>query len=200
MTAGSVFSVQVPFLREDWAITNYPLMTVGLPGYGSLSQLGVVRVNGDLWYRSHDGIRSYQVGRRDLGTWVNTPLSVEVEQILNLDSDLLLLKANGILFDNRLLMTCSPLTTDRGIAHRGVVALDFNGISTLTSRADPAYDGLWTGLRILQFVKGTFNGHERCFAFAVDGCERICLYELLRDGDDWFDNDGTQTCADPERL
>lgn len=192
MTAGSVFSVQVPFLREDWATTQYPLMTVGLPGYGALSQLSVVRVNGDLWYRSHDGLRSYQVGRRDLGTWVNTPLSVEVEQILNLDNDLLLSKSNGILFDNRLLQTCSPLTTDRGIAHRGLVALDFNGISTLTSRSEPAYDGLWTGLRLLQLVKGTFNGQERCFAFAVDACERICLYELLRDNTDWFDNDGTQ--------
>lgn len=191
MTQNSVFSVQTPVLREDWAEAQYALMTVGLPNYGALSQTGVVTVNGDLWYRSADGLRSYQIGRRDLNTWVNTPQSVEMEAVLMRDVDRLLNKATGVLFDNRLLISCSPRrVTGRGTAHWGLVALDFNNISNLTSRATPAYDGLWTGLRVLQLVKGVFAGVERCFAFALDTNNGICLYELMSDGVGYFDNNG----------
>ncbi len=191
MTSGSVFSVQVPLLREEWANATYPLVTIGLPNYGASGQLAVSVVNGDLWYRAPDGIRSYQIARRDFNTWVNTPLSVEVEAILRLDTPRWLGKASSLVFDNRLLMTCSPaLVRTRGVAWRGIVALDFNNISNLTTRSQPAYDGLWTGLNVLQLVKGTFNGVERCFAFALDCTQRIVLYEILTDGAAYFDYNG----------
>lgn len=190
LTQTSVFSVQVPYSREEWASTQFPLMTIGLPNYGALSQESVVTVNGDLWYRSFDGIRSYQIARRDFNTWVNCPQSVEVEKILNYDSQGLLNRASGVLFNNRLILTCSPYETERGVAHRGLIALDLNNISNLTSRSDPVYDGLWTGLNILQILKGTFNGQERCFAFALEENNAICLYELLEDDASYFDYDG----------
>lgn len=192
-TLNSVFSVQVPFDREEWANTTQPLMTVGLPNYGPVSQLAAVSVNGDAWYRALDGLRSYQVGRRDLGTWVNTPLSVEVERVLALDTQGLLGRAGGVLFNNRLLETCSPYEVEgRGTAHRGVVALDFNNISSLTSRSQPAYDGLWTGVRVLQMVVGVFGGVQRCFAWALSSDNKICLYELLMDDGGYFDWDGAE--------
>lgn len=203
MTQTAVFSVNVPALREDWALVTYPLMVVGLPNYGSVSQSGVSAVNGDLWHRSLDGIRSYQVGRRDLNTWVNTPQSFEVERILQRDSQELLGFCSSVLFSNRYLVTCSPYRVNgRGVAHKGLIALDFNNISGLSAslagsstfggvRSMPAYDGLWTGLPILKILKGMFNGAERCFAFALDKNGDICLYELLRDGFGFFDFDGT---------
>lgn len=192
LTAQSVFSVQVPLLRTDWASTQYPLMTIGLPNYGAIGPRAITTVNGDLWYRSQDGIRSYQIARRDFNTWVNTPLSVEVEKILNQDDDRLLGQCNCVLFDNRWLVTCSPFSVrGRGTVHRGMVALDFNNVSNLTARSNPCYDGLWTGIQILQFVKGTFKGVERCFAFALDCNADICLYEILKDGQGTFDWDGT---------
>lgn len=201
LTQASVYSVQVPINREEWALTEYPLMTLGLPGYGTTSQTSVVAVNGDLWYRSLDGIRSYQVGRRDLNTWVHTPLSVEVENVLNMDAPQLLNKCSGILFENRLLMTCSPYSVaGRGTPARGMIALDFNNISTLTSRSQPAYDGLWTGLPVLQIVKGTFAGLERCFIWALDEDQKICLYELLPDFQGYFDWNGEQTVGIESQL
>lgn len=195
LTRGSVFSVQVPLDRTQWANTQYPLMTIGLPNYGALSQWGVVTVNGDLWYRAVDGIRSYQIARRDFNTWVNTPMSVEMDRVLQLDTEQFLSKCSGVVFNNRLLLTCSPyVVRGRGTAHRGLVALDFNNISNLTSRAQPAYDGLWTGVgRLLKIIKGVFNGHERCFAFAL-GCDgAIGLWELVKDESGYFDWDGTAT-------
>lgn len=192
LTARSVFSVQVPFERTEWPDVQYPLMTVGLPNYGAVSQCATVTVNGDVWHRSPDGIRSYQIGRRNLKTWVNTPLSTEMKRVLLMDSKNLLDYASAILFDNRLLVTTSPYRVDDiGIAHRGLMALDFDNISSITETSQPAYDGLWTGLPILQLVKATFNEVERCFAFAVDGDGEICLYELLPDEMGRFDYDGT---------
>lgn len=194
LTQNSVFSVNTPIDRAQWVNTQFPLMVIGLPNYGSVSQTGVSTVNGDLWYRSADGVRGYQIARRDFNTWVNTPESVEVESILNLDTQNLLGRASSVLFNNRFLVTCSPYeVADRGTAHRGAIALDFNNISTLTSRSDPCYDGLWTGIPILQLVKGVFNQVERCFAFALDKNGDICLYELLMDGQGYFDWDGTQS-------
>lgn len=192
-TRGTVYSVQVPLDRTEWADTQYPLMTVGLPNYGATGARAIAAVNGDLWYRSQDGVRSYQIGRRDLNTWVNTPLSVEVEKVLSYDSEGLLGMANCVLFDNRWLTTVSPwVVRERGTAHRGLLALDFNNISNLTTRSNPCWDGLWTGMNVLQLVKGTFNGVERCFAFALDCNGTIVLYEVMPDGQGMFDWDGTQ--------
>ena len=191
MTRGSVFSVQVPLERTAWAETEYPLMTVGLPNYGAVGAGAVATVNGDLWYRSPDGIRSYQIARRDFNTWVNTPLSVEVERILSQDAERLLDKCSAVLFDNRLLTTCLPqFVRNHGTAHRGLVALDFNNISTLTARSDPVWEGLWTGMNVLKLVKGTFNNVERCFAFCLDCNAKIVLYEVMKDGQALFDYNG----------
>lgn len=194
MTLTSVFSVNVPLDRTLWFSSTNPLVVVSLPNYGTTSQGALVTINGDLWYRSQDGLRSYQIGRRDQGTWVNTPLSVEVEKVLMRDTEELLGKANGVLFNNRLLMTCGPRAIrGRGTGHWGIVALDFNNISTLTSRSQPAYDGLWTGIQVLKLVKGSFNGVERCFAWALDCDGKIALWELMKDEVGWFDWDGTDT-------
>lgn len=179
-TLNGIFSLNLPLDATQWTTTQQPSSVVALPGFGPVSQSGVVPVMGDAWYRGKDGIRSFVVARRDFGTWVNTPLSDEMEQILPRDTPNLLGYCSAVNFDNRLLMTCSPYAVlDRGVAHRGLIALDFNNISSITSRSQPAYDGLWTGINILRLVTGEFDGVERCFAFALDADDKICLYEVL---------------------
>ena len=54
-----------------------------------------------------------------------------------------------------------------------------NLIATLRKRDNPAWEGLWTGLAILQIRKGTFANVERCFAFARTIEGRIELWEIL---------------------
>lgn len=196
-SANSAFSVQVPFERTQWAEAQFPLMTISLTGYGALSQYSAVSVNGDIWMRSFDGLRSFRIGRRDLASeWVNAAQSVEVEKVLMMDTQTLLDKTSAVIFDNRYLVTCSPhVVRGRGTAFRGLIALDFNNISSLVQRSSPAYDGLWTGLEILKVLKGTFNGAERCFVFALDEESKICLYELMTDGQGRFDNNGDSDVA-----
>lgn len=179
-TRKGVFSVNLPLDATQWTTTQQPNSVVSLPSYGPTGQSSVAVVNGDAWYRGKDGIRSYSVARRDYNTWVQTALSAELDAILPFDTQNLLEYASAVCFDNRLIMTCSPYTViDRGVAHRGLVALDFDNVSSITSRSQPDYDALWTGLNILKVVEGEFNGVERCFLFALDEENVICLYELL---------------------
>lgn len=191
-TLGSVFSVNVPFDREQWFTSGSPLVVVSLPNYGTMSHDAIASVNGDQWYRSLDGIRSYQIGRRDQGTWVSTPLSVEMDQVINLDTPQWMNRASGVLFNNRYLVTCAPFVTEgRGTTYRGVIALDFNNVSTLTTRSQPCYDGLWTGVFVKKLVKGFFNGRERCFAWGLACDGGLELWELLEDDHGYFDWDGS---------
>lgn len=193
-TRKGVFSVDLPLDATQWTTTLQPSSTVSLPSYGPTGQSAVAIVNGDAWYRAKDGIRSFVVARRDFNTWVQTALSFEMNSILPSDTKSLLKYASSVVFDNRLLMTCSPhRVRDRGVAHRGLVALDFNNISSLTMRSQPSYDGLWTGLEVLKIVIGEFDEVERCFMFALDADNKICLYELLEtETDQNFDNNGSE--------
>lgn len=167
-TDNGAFSVNAPFDRTQWKNLTYPIQTVSLASPGSLSQWSTVRVNGDLWYRASDGIRSFIVARRDFGMWGNVPMSEEMERLLRYDTPWLLPWSSGIMFDNRLLMTSTPVwDATHGVIHRALAVMDFFLISSLGQRSQPAWDGMWTGLDILQLVKGERNKTERCFAFAL---------------------------------
>jgi hypothetical protein len=190
-TAEGVFSVNLPLNAVEWTTTQQPSQVVALPNGGPVGQNAVVTVNGDAWYRAGDGLRSFVVARRDFNTWVQTPLSFELDRVLPYDSQVWLPYASAVNFDNRLLCTCSPVKVlGRGTVHRGLVALDFNNVSSITVRSQPSYDGVWTGLPVLQVLKGKVGGVERCFIFALDAADKITLYELGREGGGWFDYNG----------
>src|SRR3990167_7699847 len=185
-TPNMIFSLNAPVDRTLWKDLQYPIQTVSLINYGALSQNSTVSVNGDFFYRSIDGVRSFVLARRDFQTWGNTPVSTEVEQVLANDSTEYLGYSSAVLFDNRLIMTCSPVFTARGVVHRGLAVLDFQSISGITRKAPPAWDGMWVGLNILQILKVHYSGKDRCFMFAQNSSGEIELWELSEE--DRFDN------------
>ncbi|MBA3357744.1 MAG: hypothetical protein H0U18_17745 [Pyrinomonadaceae bacterium] len=169
-TSSGAFSVNAPFDRTTWKDLQYPIQTVSAVCPGAQSQNGTVRVNGDIWYRGLDGIRSFIIARRDFGMWGNVPMSDEMSELLDYDSQNLLQYSSGALFDNRLLMTATPTwNAERGTYHRALAVLDFKLVSSMFQRTQPAWDGMWTGLNILQILSGqTSAGVERCFAFVFN--------------------------------
>lgn len=174
LTERGVFSVNAPFDRTSWQNLQYPIQTVSLLGGGATSHEGTILVNGDIWFRSQDGMRSFQVARRDFNAWVNTPLSTEMTAVIANDDVNLLDHASAINFDNRLLMTASPFKVmDHGTCWRGLIALDFHNVSGITIRTSPSYDGIWTGLDILQVVPLG----NRCFFFVLNASNKIELWE-----------------------
>jgi hypothetical protein len=188
---GGAFSVSAPYLRTSWADVTFPIQSASLLGAGALSDWSTVNVNGDIWYRGLQGARSFQVARRDFGTWTNTPLSNEVVRAFERDiSTDLLAWSSGALFDNRLLLTIGPYSNyDYGIVHRGLVVLDFDPVSGITVRNQPpVWDGEWSGLPILQIMAETFVSQDRCFAVTLASSNAIEIWELSKDSH--YDNDG----------
>lgn len=181
-TTSAIFSINAPTDRTQWKNLTNPIQSVSMVDAGATSWTSPVAVNSDIWFRSVDGIRSFGVGRRDFGTWANLPQSYELTRVMDLDDTRLLDYSSSAVFDNRLLTTVSPqFSYDHGVYHMGLAALDFSGVTALGSEGQPSWEGVWTGLRILQLVSGTFSGVRRCFAFALSSDDEIQLWELTRD-------------------
>lgn len=182
LAENGVFSVNVPTDRTVWQNLTNPLQRVAAFKYGSLGFNSAVPVNSDLFFRSHDGIRSIAFARRDFSQWGSVPISSEMTPILSQDDQRLLGYGSGVVFDNRLLMTCSPVTEKgHGVYHRGLIALDFHILSSMQGKMPPSYDGLWMGLNVLQLVKGDFFGLERCFAIVLSPENKIEIWEFSKD-------------------
>jgi len=195
MTSDAVTSVQVPTDRYDWYATRDPIQRVLLVNNGAASQFSTELVNGDVFFRSKDGIRSVVQAVRDFSQTGNTPISREMSRILKYDDDEWLPYSSGVLFDNRYIMTSLASPYTGGVAFKGMVALDFDLISGISGRSPMAYDGFWamkSGLEVLQVVKGEFDSVERCFVFARNtSTEKTELWELSKQGGEYRDTDYT---------
>lgn len=180
-TDKSVFSCQAPVDQTTWASLTNPILTEALKGQGGKSQNAVVLSNADIIFRSNAfNIRSLLLARMDYNQWGNTPISTEMIRFLKNDDPSLLVFASGIQFDNRMFMTVFPVQGQTGVFHLGMVALNFDSISTLQGKQPSIWEGLWTGLQINQLFSGSFQNVERAFAFVFDTpCTTGQLFELL---------------------
>lgn len=181
-TENAVFTTVIPPDRTSWQNLTYPIQRIAQIDDGVSGQDAMCLVNGDLWYRSLSGYRSLILGVRNFSQgWGNTPMSTEVTRAIAQDDSNLLKFGSMVNFDNRLLATCSPATSDNGVFHRGLAVLDFDLISSMSNRGQPAWEGIWTGINILKILSGKFNGVSRCFAFVVNCANQIELWEITKD-------------------
>lgn len=193
-TDSNMFSCLAPF---DYTATVLPpvILTQSLIGFGPLAQNSTVIANSDLIFRSFIGLGSLILARRQFEqelTWGNTPISREMTRTFSQDNETLLPYGSAVVFDNRLLDTCSPQTSGQGIIHTGFVALNFDLVSSLRGKAPPVYDGLWTGLNALQIINIQSGSEARAFVFGVNLIEsKIELYESLKSQDRVYFDNGT---------
>ncbi len=182
-TNDRVFSCQAPVDRLTWQSVTNPILTESLICNGAKGQNSTVLVNGDTIFRSIDGIRSLILARRDFNTWGNVPISFEVIKTLATDDPGLLTYGSAVIFDNRLLMTVGTTQDSQGVYFRGMVALNFDPLSSIRGKAPSAWDGKWTGLNVLQLTVGEVLGVERAFAFVLNtapGDKKIEFWEILK--------------------
>ena len=190
-TRKAVFTCLAPVTRTAWVATTLdaqPLQKVALDKGGTYSDRSVVKVNGDLFFQSppNGDIRSLQTATKEWGNWGSVPLSNNVNRALVFNDRALLRHASGILYDNILLETTLPVNIPSiGIGHQGVIALDFDTISTLGERHPPSWQGLFDvsgGPYIMQMTDGDFGGRERAFA-VVWSLARLALeiWEIRND-------------------
>jgi hypothetical protein len=200
---GSVtFQVSAP--RDQWkSIQGF--QRVLFDNIGSVSD-SIIPINGDLFFRSKEGngIRTYRNARAEADGYGQTPISAEIDPVLKQDTPWMLDGVSFANFENRLLMTCLPRQFPRRAADQeqadqfaagpiqtlfeGVAVLDFQSSSSGRGKAAAVFDGVWTGLRIIKLVPGTFDGDPRCYAVCLHEDEtgrRIEIWQITRD--DEFD-------------
>ena len=199
-TPDAAYSVVVPPDRYDWFAVSDPVQRVMLIHNGALSHFSTELVNGDVFFRSRDGVRSVVQAVRDFQSLGNTPMSREMYRVLKYDTEKYLQYTSAVLFDNRYILTAqAKYDNDTGVGYKGLVVLDFDLISSMSGKTSPAYDGFWTlpvkrnnvsqDLEFLQVVKGDFSDVERCFAFVRDSSGDTELWELTLDGAEIEDKD-----------
>ena len=188
-TENGSFSVKVPANRAQWDLFGYdqsgtlaetaidPIQTVSLIEQGAASDLGIVAINSDFFFRSRDGIRTFQLSRRQFGTWANTPIGQNVDWVLDLDQKSLLQYSSATVFEKRYMCLCAPQVEDRGVVHKGLVSLDFQQ-NRWEDNSPPDWDGLWTVSYFYQIFSDNYSGEDRCFAYSrnVDG--EVELFEM----------------------
>ena len=182
-TPNAVYSTVVPTDRDTWKSLSDPVQRIILINNGSQSHSSTVLVNGDLYIRSRDGIRSIIQAVRDFSQPGNIPISREVARALNEDNHSLLKFTSGILYDNRLLMTTKARAKWNGAYFDGLVVLDFDLISSLGNRRQQAWDGVWTGLQFLHVLKGEFGGVERAFAIVRNPEKGFVKHVIVKTGE-----------------
>lgn len=192
-TTQGALSIAAPLDRALWAVLTDPIRTVSLIDKGALSATGLTLVNGDVWYRALDGVRSYFISRRNFGQWGNHAMSYEVIRHLKDDDWALLDYCSMAPLDNRMFCTVSPLrNSTNGVIHRGLVLLDFIPITSVAAGSEsfasepPCWDGLWAGPDILAVRTIQSEGVDHLYAAVLapedlNGVRRIQLWEMTRD-------------------
>lgn len=187
-TREQVYSMNIAVDRTTWQTQSEPVIRVAQLNFGATSDRSLVQENGDIFYRSMDGVRSLTVAVRNFGQWGNIPISKEEYRIIKYDDRSLLRYASGIEFRNRLLQTVNPYETAVGVAFRGIMPLDFEVINSLSEQLPPVWEGAWEGLDFLKLLQADFGGLQRAFAIVrsrvTGGIEIWEITDELRDEDD----------------
>lgn len=199
MTRRNVYSTNVVPDRAAWALLSEPIQRVAQINFGTVSDRSVVTVNGDLYYQAVDGIRSLQQSIRYFNSGPgNVALSNEVQRAIALNDKSLLHVASGAEMDNRLLQSTIPYQTPVGIAHKGLLPLNFDVLSTLGEKHPPAWEGAWVGIPFLKLLKGDFGGRQRCFAIIwSDISQEIQIWELTENAQEDY---GKETTPGGDRI
>jgi hypothetical protein len=75
------------------------------------------------------------------------------------------------------------------VIHKALAILDFNSVSGVGGKSNPAWDGIWTGLNFHHVVSGFFGKQEKAYVFTFDGDSNNGVWEITRDQTFDFDGD-----------
>lgn len=113
-------------IQPGWR--DIQIQKIVLAQVGCASQWSVIPfTNGDLYYRDLVGIRSYRNARGDMQSYGQTPISAEMNRILDVDVKTRLANISGVHFSDRMLMTCTPLLEFRRVK---ILSISVAGVVT----------------------------------------------------------------------
>jgi len=125
-------SFDVSIERTLWKSSG--IQKVLFTNIGCTSDDSIVDFNGDQFFRSLDGERSYRMARADAFSYGQTPVSAEVSKVLDRDDPAILDHISGINFDNRLLFTCAPSQSPH---QNSILSVEVSGTTATVTVAYP---------------------------------------------------------------
>lgn len=166
LTRSMIYSMNVTPDRAAWVALSEPLQRVANNQFGTMSDRSVVKTNSDLFMIGppNGDIYSFSVAVRNFGSWGNLPISRNMNRVLRFNDRSLLRYGTGMEFDNRLFQSALPFETPVGVAHKALMVLDFDIISSFEERLPPAWEGIYEGLDFMQLFSGDFGGRKRAFS------------------------------------
>ena len=188
----ATISLAVAVPRSQWKTTT-GFQRVALRSIGASSHESLATTNGDIFFRSIDGLRTYRNARAEQTSFGQVPISAELNSVLPYDTISMLTTCSAIVFNNRLLFTASPKINYTGIsANQSVTrpvtfsticSLDFTTLSTVGAKRTASYDGLWKGLDATRLVTGLVQLKPRAFVFNVNYATNASneLWEISED-------------------
>jgi hypothetical protein len=178
----ATFNVMTP--RDQWGTTS-SFQTVLYTNIGAVGPDAFAQVNGDLFFRSNDGLRTYKNATAEMETYGNTAMSAEMNYILNQEPIHLLQDVSLAYTDRgRVLMTALPqeyqpesINSRSKKVYKALISLDFNSMTGSLGKTAAAYDGIWTGLDMLQVIAGDFGRRDRAFILGLS-CNLNGVWEV----------------------
>ncbi len=155
--------------RAQWATTQ-GMQSILFPSTGCVAGRSVVFQAGLMWWYSSGGlVASDAAASSNLTSQINYRDAEMAfsKQFLNDDSSMIC----GLSFENYLLMSM-PIGQN---LNSETFVLDYSPLSEFSSEKIPAWSGVWTGIRPIQWASPVINGKRRAFAASVD-------YRALSDG------------------
>lgn len=177
-------SFRVAAARASWG-SLAEFQTILYQSIGGVGPDAFAQVNGDLFFRSADGLRSYRNAAAEFNSYGNTVMSAELDRFLKDEPVHLLYGVScGYSSEGRFLMTALPQETKlvdenstTNLYFKAVVSLDFNTLSSNLGKTMAAYDGIWTGLDFVHILSGDFGRRPRTYFLALS-CGLLSVWEL----------------------
>lgn len=171
--------------RSQWTTKQFG--SVLLYNTGMSGQRAQENVNSNLYFISGDGkVRSLAMSRDQQQRFSRVPLSREVEKWLKYSDIDLAEYASMVYFENKLLITANPFLTPAydnagnrtfDIGFSGMVVLEFDNVTSFGDSGKPAWAGLWTGIRPMDFAKSG----EELFIISKDRESLNAIYQMHPD-------------------
>jgi uncharacterized delta-60 repeat protein len=155
--------------RAQWATTQ-GMQSILFPSTGCVAGRSIVFQAGLMWWYSSGGlVASDAAASSNLTSQINYRDAEMAfsKQSLNDDQSMIC----GVSFENYLLLSM-PIGQN---LNSETFVLDYSPLSEFASEKIPAWSGVWTGIRPIQWASPVISGKRRVFAASVD-------YKALSDG------------------
>jgi hypothetical protein len=149
--------------RTDWVSGENTMVSVLYPSTGCISSRSIISHAGLLWWYSAEGLVNSDIAA---ATYLTSQLKVrDVEMSRakrDFSDDLSTIAAAS--FENMLLVAVPAGDS----LNAQTMVLDYSIADELSAELPPAWCGVWTGIRPVEFVKVRVEGVTKLFALSVD--------------------------------